>query len=132
MRRLALTRQKKLEPINRKVERRDQRREKKALRVARVERTVEQELLDRLRTSISQKEIYNIDQSAFENALSAEEVEEDIEDTSEVETSEDELVYTSASEEEIEDLVETETNLILAEHSKRRKISIKYESGDDD
>ncbi|KAF8563082.1 hypothetical protein P879_11732 [Paragonimus westermani] len=132
MRRLALTRQKKLEPINRKVERRNQRREKKALRVARVERTVEQELLDRLRTSISQKEIYNIDQSAFENALSTEEVEEDIEDTSEVETSEDELVYTSASEEEIEDLVETETNLILAEHPKRRKISIKYEIGGDD
>ncbi|KAF7243790.1 hypothetical protein EG68_10253 [Paragonimus skrjabini miyazakii] len=133
MRRLALTRQKKLEPIDRKVERRDQRREKKAVRVARVERTVEQELLDRLRTSISQKEIYNIDKSAFENALSIEEiVEEDMEDTSEVEISEDELVYTSASEDEIEDLIETETNLILAEHPKRKKISIKYESNDDD
>lgn len=133
MRRLALMRQKKLEPINRKVERREQRREKKALRVARVERTVENELLDRLRASISQKEIYNIDQSAFEEALATEEI-EDIDDEEEEEDIEEEdIVYTSASEEEeeIEDLVEPETNVVLAGPSKRRKVTIAYETGDD-
>ncbi|KER22816.1 hypothetical protein T265_09154 [Opisthorchis viverrini] len=143
MRRLALSRQKKLEPVNRKLERREARREKKALRVARVERTVEQKLLERLRASTSSKEIYNIDQSAFEKALETEEI---TDDEFEVESEEEEMmeddeevVYTSASEEEeeIEDLVqeeeeeeEQEPALVLAEPIKRRKIKIQYEKGD--
>ncbi|TGZ74884.1 hypothetical protein CRM22_000701 [Opisthorchis felineus] len=143
MRRLALSRQKKLEPINRKLERREARREKKALRVARVERTVEQKLLERLRASTSSKEIYNIDQSAFEKALETEEITDDeFEAESEEEEmmeDDEEVVYTSASEEEeeIEDLAqeeegeeEQEAALVLAEPIKRRKIKIQYEKGD--
>lgn len=141
MRRLALMRQKKLEPINRKLERREARRERKALRIARVERHVEQALLERLRASTSSKEVYNIDQSAFEKALATEEIADDeFEDDSEeeMEEEEEEVVYTSASEdeEEIEDLVEeaeedTEANLILADPPKRRKVTIQYEKDDE-
>ncbi|KAA0185836.1 putative rna-binding nuclear protein mak16 [Fasciolopsis buskii] len=138
MRRLALARQKKLEPVNRKIERRELRREEKALRVARVERTVEQELLERLRASTSSKEIYNIDQSAFEKALETEELEdeEEFEEESEEEEELGDVVYTSDSEiEDIEDLVEAteepeeqpEENLVLAGPSKKRRITISYE-----
>lgn len=139
MRRLALTRQKKLEPINRKIERRELHREEKALRIARVERSVENELLERLRATTSSKEIYNIDQSAFEEALAAEEVS----DQEEFEEDE-EILYTSDSdvEEDIEDIVaeeseaeedeeELEKNLVLAGPSKRRKVTIQYEKDDE-
>ncbi|CAH8510993.1 unnamed protein product [Schistosoma turkestanicum] len=145
MRRLALSRQKKLEPINQKVERRELRREAKALRVARIERTVEQELLERLRASTSSKEIYNIDQSAFEKALEAEEinVESDEEYESE-EEEEEEIAYTSGSDvEDIEDIgvideeneeeeeEEVEHNIVLTNPKKKRKITIHYEKDDE-
>nr|CAH8852670.1 unnamed protein product [Trichobilharzia regenti] len=150
MRRLALSRQKKLEPINRTVEKRELRREAKALRVARIERTVEQELLERLRASTSSKEIYNIDQSAFEKALEAEEIhDEESEDEEEYEENdEEEIAYTSGSdiEEDIEDIAaidedsgeeeereeEAEHNLVLANPTKKRKVTIHYEKDEDD
>ncbi|THD19301.1 putative rna-binding nuclear protein mak16 [Fasciola hepatica] len=142
MRRLALARQKKLEPVNRKIERRELRREEKALRVARVERTVEQELLERLRASTSSKEIYNIDQSAFVKALETEELEDmedEFEESEEEEEVAEDVVYTSESEvEDIEELVEAteeaeeeqEANLVLAGPSKKRRITISYEKDD--
>lgn len=141
MRRLALSRQKKLEPVNRKIERRELRREEKALRIARVERTVEQELLERLRSTTSSKVIYNIDQAAFEKALETEELEDDeFEENSDLE----DVVYTSGSdleeEEDIEDLdplvedddeEETEHNLVLASQPKKRRVKISYEKDED-
>ncbi|CAL8068964.1 unnamed protein product [Calicophoron daubneyi] len=140
MRRLALIRQKKLEPINRKVERRELRREEKALRIAKVERSVENELLERLRAATSSKEIYNIDQSAFEKALATEEIEEELSDESEGEEEiNEEIVYTSDSEveeEDIEDLADIEeeeeqvADLVLAGPSKRRKVTVEYEKDD--
>lgn len=137
MRRLALSRQKKIETINKKSERRELRREEKALRVAKLSRTVENELLERLRAATSSKEIYNIDQSAFEEALETEELEELGDD-------EEEVVYTSASEvdedEDFEDLgvmqeVEEEPEMVTVgtgpSSSKRRKVKIVYEKDDE-
>ncbi|KAM7539696.1 hypothetical protein Aperf_G00000033311 [Anoplocephala perfoliata] len=143
MRRLALSRQKKIETVNKKSERRELRREEKALRVAKLSRTVENELLERLRAATSSKEIYNIDQSAFEKALETEELEEPVEEDEEEEEVDEEIVYTSASEldeeeeEDIEDLrmipeeEEEEADLVTIEDgpssSKRRKVKITYE-----
>uniref|UniRef100_A0A5K3FTC3 Protein MAK16 homolog n=1 Tax=Mesocestoides corti TaxID=53468 RepID=A0A5K3FTC3_MESCO len=137
MRRLALSRQKKIETINRKVERRELRREEKALRVAKLSRTVEKELLERIRVATSSKEIYNIDQSAFEKALETEELEEEEE--------EEEIVYTSGSdleeEEEIEDFAdamqvdEEEPALVTVEagtsSSDNRKVRIRFENDEE-
>lgn len=143
MRRLALARTKKIETINQKSERRELRREEKALRVAKLSRTVENELLERLRAATSSKEIYNIDQSAFEKALEAEELDEPIDEEEEEEDEEEdeEIVYTSGSEledeeEDIEDIgmmeEEPEEEMVEIEagpsRSKRRKVKITYEN----
>lgn len=144
MRRLALSRKKKIETINKKSERRELRREEKALRVAKLSRTVENELLERLRAATSSKEIYNIDQSAFKKVLDVEELNEAIEeeDVSEDE-GEEEIVYTSGSELEqsdIEDIgvpedEDSEAELVAIEavpsSSKRRKVKITYEKDED-
>ncbi|KAL3321206.1 ribosome biosynthesis protein [Cichlidogyrus casuarinus] len=139
MRKLALGRQKKLEPIKKKIERRELHREEKALRVARLSKTVENELLERIRAGASsEKEIYNVDQRAFEKALETAELSEDEEyEQNADEDDDEEIVYTDGSdldeeEEEIEDFVpmeeseESESELVLASTSKgkRRKVLI--------
>ena len=98
-RRLKLNQMEKYEPIKTKFEKRERHREKKAERAANLELAIEKELLHRY------KDIYNLNQKEFEQALDEQEVEEE----KEYEVDEDISDMDESSEEEYErELVEAD------------------------
>jgi len=76
MRKLKLTRRKKIVTKNRKIERRELVREEYALKAARIDNHIETELLERLKKG-TYGDMYNFDPNAFNKALDNEELERD-------------------------------------------------------
>ncbi|KAJ8675800.1 hypothetical protein QAD02_011586 [Eretmocerus hayati] len=116
MRKLRLRRQKKLVPLQRKIERRERRREEKALVAAKLDTNIEKQLMERLKKGVY-KDIYNFPQKVFDKAVEAVEVEGESEQESEGEEEKHEIAKEVEKELEADEKLEKSSAQFVAADS---------------
>jgi len=122
MRKIKLNTKTQLVTVNKKLERREAKREEKAVDAANIENAIKKEILARFNSNTYPEDIHNFNPKLFEKALEEEDAESDQEEEPEIETVEEFI------EDDLDDLEDEGTDSLETVHDPKGSISFGFGS----